>query len=220
MANTCAPSVCGWCRTRSPGGDILGLKKGHGTRYTAVREGVARQTHDRLIRRDGKATQESVCDGWATQKQRNRYCLQNSEVTVSGGGGGGRNVPRLACGSVGPCPIPIVSEPADASGRSALPPAPPELSRNAPPPPPLNNQSTRDVAASESHPDSRREPTSLHREAEHRAGPAGRSRCTAVPLVVTERGGWTGGGLSCAPVGGRRTPRKWTSQEPPLGRGP
>ena len=35
MANTCAPNVPEWYHTRSPGENILGLKKGQTTLYTA-----------------------------------------------------------------------------------------------------------------------------------------------------------------------------------------
>ena len=40
-ANTCAPSVREWYHTRSPGENILGLKKGHDTLYTAFGERIS-----------------------------------------------------------------------------------------------------------------------------------------------------------------------------------
>ena len=45
VANTCAPSVPEWYRTRSPGENILGLKKGHNPLYTAFGERTSQNTH-------------------------------------------------------------------------------------------------------------------------------------------------------------------------------
>ena len=47
--NTCAPSVREWYHTRSPGENILHLKKGHNTLYTAFGERISQNTHRRLI---------------------------------------------------------------------------------------------------------------------------------------------------------------------------
>ena len=39
------PSVREWYHTRSPGENILGLKKGHDTLYTAFGERISQHTH-------------------------------------------------------------------------------------------------------------------------------------------------------------------------------
>ena len=44
VANTCAPSVHEWYHTRSLGENILGLKKGHDTLYTAFGERISQNT--------------------------------------------------------------------------------------------------------------------------------------------------------------------------------
>ena len=45
VANTCAPKGREWYHTRSPGENILGLKKAHNPLYTALGERTSQNAH-------------------------------------------------------------------------------------------------------------------------------------------------------------------------------
>ena len=88
VASTCAPSVREWYHTLSARENILGLKKGQDTLYTAFGERISQNTHRCLLRSNGKAMQGRVCGRWGTQTTAIDIAKQNSEVTVSPPGGG------------------------------------------------------------------------------------------------------------------------------------